>query len=68
MNALITGLVMFASGLGAVVLILIWHNYRVTKITKLLEEQHENNPEVVDNQIAVRSDVDGNCGSTTRGK
>ena len=32
MNTLITGLAIFALGLGAVVLILIWHKYRVYRI------------------------------------
>lgn len=32
MNGLITGLSMFALGLGAVVLILIWHKYRIQRI------------------------------------
>lgn len=39
MNGLITGLAMFALGLGAVVLILIWHKYRIERIqtcTRLL--------------------------------
>ena len=31
MNTLITGLAVFALGLGAVVLILIWHKYRLQR-------------------------------------
>ena len=31
MSTLITGLAMFALGLGAVVLVLIWHEYRLQR-------------------------------------
>ena len=38
MSTLITGLAMFALGLGAVVLILIWHNSRVQSIRQQFKD------------------------------
>jgi len=39
MNGLIEGLAMFALGLGAVVLILIWHKYRLQRIRQTFADR-----------------------------
>jgi hypothetical protein len=39
MNTLITGLAFFALGLGEVVLILIWHKYRVQRIRQTFADR-----------------------------
>jgi hypothetical protein len=38
MNGLITGLAMFALAVGAVVLILIWHKYRLQRIRQMFAD------------------------------